>query len=95
MHQTNNLPVSDKLMKSSYKAINKLRTKIFQKGQSFNKTLMRDRSKKSVELEKPNPQDRMQTKNGIATFTINAEGEIARSPERILVQKVLSARKHR
>ena len=40
LHQTKSLPVSDKLMKLSYKAINKLRTKIFQKGQSFNKTLM-------------------------------------------------------
>jgi hypothetical protein len=29
----------------------------------------------------------MPTKNGIAIFSINAEGEIARSPERILVQK--------
>ena len=87
LHQTKSLPVSDKFMKLSYKAINKLRTKIFKKGQSFSKTLMRDRRKKSVELEKPNPQDRMPTKNGIAIFSINAEGEIARSPERILVQK--------
>ena len=74
-------------MKLSYKAINKLRTKIFQKGQSFNNTLMRVRSKKSVELEKPNPQDRMPTKNGIAIFSINAEGKIARSPEQVIVQK--------
>jgi hypothetical protein len=81
------LPVSAKLMKFSYRAINKLRRKSSQRGQAFNNTLRRVRGEATVELEKPNLQSMIPTKNGIATFSINAEGKIARRPEQVIVFK--------
>jgi DNA-binding beta-propeller fold protein YncE len=81
------LPILAQLMKFSYKAINKLRKIILQRGQAFNNTLRKVRSETSVELEKPNLQYMTPTKNGIATFSINAEGKIARRPEQVIVCK--------
>jgi hypothetical protein len=81
------LPVSDRLANLSYKAINKFRRVILHRAQSFNKTLKSVRRKKSVELEKPNPQHIKPTQNGIAVFSINAEGKIARSPDHVIVRK--------
>jgi hypothetical protein len=59
----------------------KLKNKILQSGYSSSI------SETSVELEKPNPQYVTPTKNGIATFSINAEGKIARRPEHVMVRK--------
>jgi DNA-binding beta-propeller fold protein YncE len=81
------LPVSVRLMKFSHKAVGKLRKIILQRGRAFNNALIRARSETSVELEKPNPQYIMPNKNGIATFSINAEGKIARRPEQVIVRK--------
>jgi len=81
------LPVSARLMKFLHKAINKLRKTILQRGQAFNNRSKRVRSKSSAELEKPNPRNIRPTKNGIATFSMNAEGKIARRPEQIIVRK--------
>jgi hypothetical protein len=86
LRQAKNLSILDILIKSTCTIKNKL-TNIFQKAQSLNKTLMGDRSKKSIELEAPNLRDRRPTQNGVAIFSINAEGKIARSPERVIVRK--------
>jgi hypothetical protein len=79
------LPLSAQLMNFSYKVINKLRKTILRRGQAFESTLSRVHSEPSAEkhdLQKIRP-----TKNGIATFSINAEGKIARSPEQVIVRK--------
>ena len=81
------LPVPAQLMKFSNKAIRKLRNKIWQSGRAFNNSLREVRSETSVELEEPNPQYVKPTKNGIAIFSINAEGKIARRPEQVIVRK--------
>ena len=81
------LSVSDQLMSFLYKAINKLRKTILQRGRSFSNRLTRAHSMKSIELEKPNPLNVYPTKNGIAVFSINAEGKIARSPDQVIVHK--------
>lgn len=81
------LSVSDRLMKFSHKAIYKLRKTILQRGQAFNNTPRRVRSESSAELKKSNSRNIAPTKNGIATFSINAEGKIARSPEKVFVRK--------
>jgi hypothetical protein len=88
------LPVLDRLMKFSYRAINSLRRKILRRSQFFIDTLGRVHSKtsvehsnKSVELENHNSRNRKPTKNGVAMFSINAEGKIDRSPEQIIVRK--------
>src|SRR6516165_6200183 len=47
---------------------------ILRSGRAFNNSLREVHSETSVELEKPNPRDVTPTKNGIATFSINAEG---------------------
>ena len=72
------LPVLTRLMKFSRKLKNKIR--------AFNYSLREVHSETSVELEKPNPQYVTPTKNGIATFSINAEGKIARRPEHLIVR---------
>jgi hypothetical protein len=77
------LPVPTRLMRFS----RKLKNKILQSGRAFNYSLREVHSETSVELEKPNPQYVTPTKNGIATFSINAEGKIARSPEHVIVRK--------
>jgi DNA-binding beta-propeller fold protein YncE len=76
-------PVLPRLMKFS----RKLKNKILASGRAFNCSLRQVHSETSVELEKPNPQDVTPTKNGIATFSINAEGKIARRPEHVIVRK--------
>ena len=81
------LPVSAQLMKVANKAIRKLRNKILQNGRAFNNRLREVRSEASAELEEPNLQYVTPTKNGIATFSINAEGKIARRPEQVIVRK--------
>jgi len=81
------LPVLDRLMKFSYRAINSLRRKIFREGQFFIDTLSGIHSKKSVELENHNLRNGKPAKNGIAIFSINAEGKINRSPEQLIVRK--------
>src|SRR5262245_9066905 len=73
------LPLLTQLMKFSRKIKNRIR--------AFNYSLKEVHSETSVELEKPNPQYVKPTKNGIATFSINAEGKIARRPEHVIVQK--------
>ena len=74
-------------MKFSNKAIKKLRNTIWQSGRAFNNSLREVRSEASAELEEPNLQHVAQTKNGIATFSINAEGKIARRPEQVIMRK--------
>ncbi len=69
-----NLPVLDRLMKFSCRAITNLRTSGVH-------------SRKWFELENHNPGNRKPTKNGIAIFSINAEGKINRSPEQVIVRK--------
>jgi WD40 repeat protein len=81
------LPVSDRLMKFSHKAINKSTNTILQRGRSFINRVRRVRRKESVELEKPNRPSIPPTKNGIATFSINAKGKIARTPDQVIVRK--------
>ena len=79
------LPVLDRLMKFSHRAISSLRREIFIKGLFVIDTLRGVHSKKSVKLENHIP--RKPTKNGIAIFSINAEGKINRSPEQVIVRK--------
>jgi len=81
------LPVSTKLMNFSNKAINKFRKAFMRRGQAINSTLARVHSESSAESEKPNLPNIRPTKNGIATFSINAEGKIGRSPEQVIVRK--------
>jgi DNA-binding beta-propeller fold protein YncE len=72
------LPVSTQLMNFSFKAINKLRKTVLRRGQAFSNTSGTVRSQSSAELENPNLPNIRPTKNGIATFSINADGKIAR-----------------
>ena len=81
------LSVPARLIKLSNKAIRKLRNTIWQSGRDFNNSLREFRSEASSELEEPNLQHVTQTKNGIATFSINAEGKISRRPEQVIVRK--------
>ena len=73
-------------MRFSNKAIRKLKNKILQSGRAFYHSLREVRSETTVELEEPNPRYVTPTKNGLATFSINAEGKIARRPERVMVR---------
>jgi WD40 repeat protein len=81
------LPVQTQLVNLSNRAIRKLKNKILQIGQSFNRSMKTSPSETSVELEKPNPRYVMPTKNGVATFSISAEGKIARRPEQLIERK--------
>ena len=81
------LPVPIQLMKLSNKAARRLKNKILQSGRAFYNSLREARSETSVELEEPSPQYVTPTKNGLATFSINAEGKIARRPEQVIVRK--------
>jgi DNA-binding beta-propeller fold protein YncE len=79
------LPVPLRLMNFS----RKLKNRIFKKLRSVREV----HSETSVALEKPNPEEKpnpdyvMPTKNGIAAFSINAQGKIARRPEHVMVRK--------
>ena len=79
---------SDKIKPTVWK-INKLRKKLIRNGLSFIKSFRRIQDNKSVELATSNARDILPkpTKNGIAIFSINSEGKIARSPDRIIVKK--------
>src|SRR5262249_371024 len=81
------LPILDRLMNFSCRAISNLRIKILGKGQFVIDSLSGVHSKKSVELENHNPGNRTPTKNGIAIFSINAEGKIDRNPEQVIERK--------
>jgi DNA-binding beta-propeller fold protein YncE len=88
------LPVPAQLMSVSNKAIRKVKNKILQSGRAFYYLLREVRSETSVELgetsvelEEPNPRYVTPTKNGLATFSINAEGKIARRPEQVVVRR--------
>ncbi len=81
------LSVPVQLMNVSRKAIRKLRKIILRRVQALNDTPIEVRSETSAELEKPNLQDMTPTKNGIATFTISAEGKIARCAEHVKLSK--------
>jgi hypothetical protein len=74
-------------MNFSFKAINKLRKTVLRRGQAFSNTSGTVRSQSSAELENPNLPNIRPTKNGIATFSINADGKIARSPEQVIVRE--------
>src|SRR5262245_1923651 len=72
-----------------------LKSKILRSGRAFYYSRRQVHSETSVALEKPNP-DALEkpnpdyvlpTKNGIATFSINAQGKIARRPEDVSVRK--------
>lgn len=76
-------PVPTRLMKLG----RKFKNKILQSVRAFNNSMGEVRSETSLELEKPNPRYVTPTKNGIATFAINAEGKIARRPEQVIVRK--------
>jgi hypothetical protein len=85
------MPVPTQLMNFS----RKLKNRIFRSGRAFNYSLREVHSETSVALEKPNP-DALEkpnpehvtpTKNGIAAFSINAQGKIARRPEHVMVRK--------
>lgn len=77
------LPVPTRLMKFN----RRLKDKILRSGRVFDYSLREVLSETSVELEEPNPPYVTPTKNGIATFSINAEGKIARRPEHVIVRK--------
>ena len=81
------LPVPTRLMNFSNKAIRKLKNKFWQSSRAFNNSLREIGSESSVELEKPNPQYVTPTKNGLAIFSINAEGKIGRRPGQVIVRK--------
>lgn len=83
----NEMALSARLMRFLHKGVNKIRKSVLQRGQRFKNTLRNVRSETSLELEKPNRQYVTPNKNGIATFSINAEGKIARCPEQIIVRK--------
>jgi DNA-binding beta-propeller fold protein YncE len=79
----------------------RLKSKISRSGRAFYYSLRGVHSETSValkkpnpelekpdpELEGPNPEYVMPTKNGIAAFSINAQGKIARRPEHVMVRK--------
>jgi hypothetical protein len=73
----------------------KLKNRILRSARAFNYSLREVHSETSVAaekpdpdaLEKPNPDYVTPTKNGIATFSINAQGKIARRPEHVMVRK--------
>ena len=83
------LPVPTRLMKFN----RRLKDKILQSGRAFNYSVREVLSETeavsetSVELEEPNPPYVKPTKNGIATFSINADGKIARRPEHVVVRE--------
>jgi len=81
------LSVPAQLMRFSNKAIRKLKNKLLQSGRAFYHSLREVRSETIVELEEPNPRYVTPTKNGLATFSINAEGKIARRPEQVMVSR--------
>ena len=72
-----------------------LKSKILRSGRAFYYSRGKVRSETSAALEKPNPEAlekpnpdyAMPTKNGIATFSINAQGKISRRPEHVSVRK--------
>src|SRR5262249_9787034 len=84
------LPLSAKLLKLSFKSISTIRKGFLQKAQSANNTLKRVRANKSIELERPKHSNSLPTKkpakNGIAVFSINEEGKIARSPDQVIMR---------
>lgn len=75
------------LMKLLNKAIRKLKNTVWQSGRALNNSLRDIRIEPSAELEKPNIPHVTQTKNGIATFSVNSEGKIARRPEHVIMRK--------
>ncbi len=77
------LPAPTRLMKFS----RKLKNNSLQSVRAFDYSLREVYSETSVELEKPNSQYVKPTKNGIAIFSINGEGKIARRPEHLIVRK--------
>ena len=81
------LSVPARFIKLSNKATRKLRNTIWQSGRDLNNSLREFRSEASFDLEEPNLQHVTQTKNGIATFSINADGKIARRPEQVVMRK--------
>jgi len=81
------LPVPVQLINFTRKAIRKLGKIILRRVQAANDTPRKVRSETSAELEKPNLEYMIPTKNGIATFTISEEGKIARRAESVNVWK--------
>jgi WD40 repeat protein len=81
------LSVPAQLVSFSKKAVRKVKNKLLQSGRTFHESLAGNRSKTSVEFEEPNPQYVTPSKNGLAIFSINAEGKIARRPEQVIVRK--------
>ena len=81
------LPVAAQLTNFTRKAIRKLGKVISRRVQVLNDMPRTVRGETSAELEKPNLEHMIPTKNGIATFTISAEGKIARCAEHVNVWK--------
>jgi hypothetical protein len=71
----------------------KLKNRIFRSGRAFNYSLREVHSETSLASEKPNPEEKPNpdhvtpTKNGIAAFSISAQGKIGRRPEHVMARK--------
>jgi hypothetical protein len=76
-------PVSTRLMNFG----RTLKSKILRSGRAFYCPLTEDHGETSSALEKPNPDYVMPTKNGIAAFSIDGQGKIARRPDHVVVRK--------
>jgi DNA-binding beta-propeller fold protein YncE len=79
------LPPPTRVMKFITRAIRKFKNKLLRSGRAFKRLKNEARSEGSVGLEGPNPHYVTPTKNGIATFSINSGGKIARSPDQVIV----------
>jgi len=75
----NDLVFSARLMKLSHRAINKLKNKILHPTLG-KKSVISERSVNDIKIKKPR-------KNGIAMFSIDASGNIARAPDQVFVRK--------
>jgi hypothetical protein len=80
------LPMSNRLENFNWKLKNKIGAFNYSLKKALSKTSV-ELEKPNVELEEPNPPYPAPTKNGIAAFSINAQGKIARRPERVIVRK--------
>ena len=78
------LPVSVQIVNFSRKVINRLRETILSIGQYSNNKSRIVLRESSYDLEGPNNRGTRPKKNGIAVFSINIDGKIARVPERIV-----------
>jgi hypothetical protein len=77
------ISLSNKLLKLSHRSIKNIRRKMA----SHINIGMRNSNSNLLEFEKSNPSEIKPNKNGIAVFSVNAEGKIDCNPEQTIVRK--------